>query len=251
MKLREKCAIVVGASSGIGEGLARRLGRAGFRVALIARREDELRAAADAINSAAGEVRAFVFPHDVRNIDEIPGLFERAFETLGGLTHIYYATGVMPKVEPQEYNFDKDRLMVEVNLLGCIAWLNCAADLFNRLKSGVIVGVGSIAGDRGRKGQPVYNTSKGAQAIYLEALRNRLAVHENVRVVTIKPGYVESSMTAGQGNLLWMISADEAARRIILAGEKSRGTVYVPRRWRVVSWVLRAMPSFIFKKLEV
>ncbi len=251
MNLREKCALVVGASSGIGEGLARRLGMAGYRVALVARREPELRRIADKINELAGRETAFVFPHDVRNVDEVPALFEKIFETLGGLTHVYFAAGVMPAVELNEYNLEKDRLMVEVNLLGCIAWLNCAADLFSRLKSGVIVGVGSIAGDRGRKGQPVYNTTKGAQAIYLESLRNRLASHDNVRVVTIKPGYVESTMTAGKGNLLWMISADEAARRIIEAGERSRGTVYVPRRWRFVSWVLRAIPSFIFRRLEV
>lgn len=251
MNLRDKCALVVGASSGIGEALARRLGRAGYRVALVARREDELRKTADLINGAAGAETAFVFPHDVSHVDDVPALFEKIFETLGGLTHVYYVAGVMPDVAVDEYNFEKDRLMVEVNLLGTIAWLNCAADLFNRLKSGVIIGVGSIAGDRGRKGQPVYNTTKGAQAIYLEALRNRLAVHDKVRVVTIKPGYVETAMMGGKRNLLWMISADEAARRVMDAGDRSRGTVYVPRRWRLVSWVLRAMPSFIFKRLEV
>lgn len=251
MELKDKCALVVGASSGIGEALARRLGRAGYRVALVARREEELRKTAAWINEQAGTETAFVFAHDVRNLDETPALFERIFETLGGLTHVYYAAGIMPLVQPDEYNFEKDRMMVEINLLGCMAWLNCAADLFNRLKRGVIVGVGSIAGDRGRKGQPAYNTSKGAQAIYLESLRNRLAVHDQVRVVTIKPGYVESGMTAGMGNLLWMISSDEAARRIMAAGDKSRGTVYVPRRWRFVSWVLRSIPSFIFKRLEV
>jgi len=251
MNLREKCALVVGASAGIGEEVARELGARGYRVALVARREESLRKIADDINSRAGQTLAHVFPHDVQNIQEIPELFEKIFVELGGLNDVYYVAGVMPRVAPDEYNTEKDALMVQVNLMGCIAWLNAAADLFNRLKSGVIVGVGSIAGDRGRRGQPVYNTTKGAQAIYLESLRNRLAAHDRVRVVTIKPGYVETEMLAGMGNLLWMISAAEAARRIVNAGEHSRGTVYVPRRWRVVSWVLRAIPSFIFKKLEV
>lgn len=251
MNLREKCALVVGASAGIGEAVARQLGARGYRVALVARREDQMRKTADAINAAAGRETAFVFPHDVRNTDEVPALFDKIFETLGGLSDVYYVAGTMPKVGPDEFNTEKDALMVQVNFLGCIAWLNAAADFFNRVKSGAIVGVGSIAGDRGRRGQPVYNASKGAQAIYLESLRNRLAVHDDVRVVTIKPGYVDTEMLAGQGNLLWMISADEAARRIVNAGERSRGTVYVPRRWRVVSWVLRCIPSFIFKRLEV
>lgn len=266
MELREKTALVVGASSGIGRAVARELGGRGYRVALVARRVEPTQAVADAINAESGlgggsppgsngdpaaGARAFVFAHDVRHTEEVPQLFEQIFETLGGLTDVYYVAGTMPKVAPDEYNTEKDRQMIEVNFLGCVAWLNAAADLFHRLKRGTIVGVGSIAGDRGRKGQPGYNASKGAQAIYLESLRNRLAVHRGVRVVTIKPGYVETEMLAGMGNLLWMISAEEAARRMVDAGERSRGTVYVPRRWRVVSWVLRAIPSFIFKKLEV
>ncbi|MBX7245186.1 MAG: SDR family NAD(P)-dependent oxidoreductase [Candidatus Sumerlaeaceae bacterium] len=248
--LKDKCAVVVGASSGIGAAVAVRLGRAGYRVALVARREEELKRLAGEINQRAGEERAFVFAHDASHFDEVPTLFDRIAETLGGMTMLVYAAGVMPKVEPEEYNFAKDRQMVEVNLLGMMAWGNAAAELFARLQSGVIVGVGSIAGDRGRKGQPGYNTSKGAQAIYLESLRNRLA-SKNVRVVTIKPGYVDTAMVRGMGNLLWMISADEAGRRIVAAAETARGTVYVPRRWRFVSLILTHIPSFIFKKLDI
>ncbi|MGI8907508.1 MAG: SDR family NAD(P)-dependent oxidoreductase [Candidatus Sumerlaeaceae bacterium] len=250
MKLEDRCALVIGASSGIGEALARRLARKGFKVALLARREEELRRLADGINQRAEVELAYVFPHSVTDYDEIPELFDRAVETMGGLTHVFYVASVMPKVAPDEYNFEKDRQMVEVNLLGMIAWLNQAAQFFSRLKAGVIVGVGSIAGDRGRKGNPVYNTSKGAEAIYLEALRNRLA-GAGVRVVTIKPGFVETAMTAGMGNLLWMISAEEAARRITEAAEHSSGTVYVPRRWALVSAVISSIPSFVFRKLDI
>jgi short-subunit dehydrogenase len=251
MNPKEKTAIVIGASSGIGSAVALELGRRGYGVALVARRVEAMRGAADAINAAAGREVAHVFAHDVSNIQEVPVLFEQIFETLGGVSDVYYVAGTMPKVAPDEFNTEKDAQMIQVNFLGCVAWLNAAADLFHRLKRGTIVGVGSIAGDRGRRGQPVYNASKGAQAIYLESLRNRLAIHDDVRVVTIKPGYVDTEMLAGMGNLLWMISAEEAARRIVNAGEHSRGTVYVPRRWRFVSWILRSIPSFIFKRLEV
>jgi short-subunit dehydrogenase len=250
MNLNSKCAVVIGASSGIGEAVARHFGRCGYRVALVARREEDLTRLATKINNRAGSEVAFVFPHDVTDFAAVPDLFEAIFEKLGGMTHVVYAAGVMPKVAPDEFDFDKDRQMVDVNLLGMIAWLNPAAELFQRLKSGVIVGVGSIAGDRGRKGNPVYNTSKGAQAIYLEALDNRLAA-SGVRVVTIKPGFVETAMTAGMGNLLWMISADEAGRRIVDAAERKRGVVYVPRRWRLVSWIISAIPSAIFRQLDI
>ncbi|MEI7633254.1 MAG: SDR family NAD(P)-dependent oxidoreductase [bacterium] len=249
--IRDKCAIVVGASSGIGEAAAVQLARRGYRVALVARREHELRKIAERINSRspAGEERALVFAHDVTHFNEVPELFDRIAQSLGGLTLVVYAAGVMPRVEPEEYDFSKDLKMVEVNLLGMIAWLNEAAQLFTRLQAGTIVGIGSIAGDRGRKGQPVYNTSKGAQAIYLETLRNRLAKH-NVRVVTIKPGYIDTLMTRGMGNLLWMISAEEAGRLVANAAETARATVYVPARWRIVAWLLVHIPSFIFRRLD-
>lgn len=250
MKLREKCALVIGASSGMGAATARRLARRGYRVAMVARREEDLKILAGQINARAGAEVAFQFCHDVKNADEVPGLFDSIVETLGGLSLVIYASGAMPKVEEDEYDFEKDRTMVEVNVLGMIAWLNQAASLFSRLQAGTIVGIGSIAGDRGRSGQPVYNTTKGAQAIYLEALRNRLA-SRNVRVVTIKPGFVDTAMTAGMGDLLWMISADEAARQIVQAAHRSRGTVYVPRRWGLVSWVIIHMPSFLFRRLGI
>jgi len=250
VELREKCALIVGASSGIGEAVARRLAKAGWRVALVARREDRLQALAAAINRRGEDRPALAYPHDVTNYDAVPALFDRIVEDLGGLSMVVYAAGVMPAVEPDEYDFAKDRRMVEVNLLGCMAWLNEAADLFTRLQAGTIVGIGSIAGDRGRRGQPAYNTSKGAQAIYLESLRNRLD-QRGVRVVTIKPGYVETEMTQGLGNLPMMISATEAGRQVVRAALTSRGTVYVPKRWGLIGLAIRHIPSFIFRKLDI
>jgi short-subunit dehydrogenase len=251
MSWNAQTAIVIGASSGIGAAVARRLAREGWTVALVARREDKLRTLAEAINRRAGATVAHVFRHDVREFDDVPGLFEEIVDKLGGLGLLVYASGAMPEVGPNEYNFAKDREMVEVNLLGMMAWVDEAADLFERVQHGILVGIGSVAGDRGRKGQPGYNTSKGAQAIFLESLRNRLAQHEDVRVITIKPGYVATEMTAHLGQKLWMISADEAAQRIVRAIDKARGEVYVPRRWRFVSLAIRHIPSFLFKKLEI
>jgi NAD(P)-dependent dehydrogenase (short-subunit alcohol dehydrogenase family) len=250
MHLNDKCALVIGASSGIGANLARRLARDGYRVAAVARRESELSALAQEINQRAGKEVAFFFPHDVTDYDAVPDLLDKVFETLGGLTHVYYAAGILRTFNAEEYSFAKDREMVEINLMGMIAWLDSVAPLFMRLKQGVIVGIGSVAGDRGRKGNPGYNTSKGAQAIYLEALRNRLDAF-NVRVITIKPGFIETPMTAGMGNLPFMITADEAARLILKAAETSRGTVYVPLRWKFIMWIICSIPSFIFRKLEI
>lgn len=243
-------ALVVGASSGIGEALCRRLAADDCRVVMVARRRDELERIATEINELCGEERAFPVEHDVLRWKEVPVLFEEVPRTLGGLDLVIYAAGVMHPVDFEEYDTAKDVHTVQVNLLGAMAWLNAAAARFRRLGGGTIVGIGSIAGDRGRSGNPGYNVSKGALAIYLEALRNRVA-RRGTRVVTIKPGFVETPMTAEVEGMFWVVSADRAAEIILDKAKKGAKTAYVPARWRLVSWIIRSIPSFIFRRLKV
>lgn len=241
-------ALVIGASSGIGEALARRLAADGAKVALVARREGELRRVMDEINSAAESERAIAVAHDVRAVDDVPGLVQEIARRLGGLDLVVYAAGTMPEVAVDEFNTIKDREMIEVNLVGAVAWLNPVAERMARLARGTIVGIGSVAGDRGRAPNPVYCTSKAGFHTYLEALRNRLA-KLGVRVVTIKPGFVDTVMTRGKEGLFWVISAERAAEIILKKARRGVVTAYVPARWRLVMMVVRSIPSFIFTKL--
>ena len=243
-------AIVVGASSGMGAEIARQLAAKGCRVALVARREAELAALADQLNAGVTEPGAFCYAHDVRNFSEVPALFQNICRDLGGLDVIFYAAGVMPRITDNEYSFDKDRAMIEINVLGAIAWLNEAAQRFEAAGTGTIVGLSSVAGDRGRRGQPVYCTSKAALDTYLEALRNRVG-RVGVRVVTIKPGPVDTPLTKGLDKLPMVISADDAARQIIAASEKGKRVAYVPDKWRPVMAIIRSIPSPIFQKMNI
>ena len=244
-----KQAIIVGASSGMGASVARQLAKQGCQVALVARRQGELHRLADEINEqGAGQARAYV--HDVACHEEVPGLFQQICRDLGGLDLIVYAAGVMPRLTPEEYTFAKDRAMIEVNVLGAIAWLNEAAQRFGAARSGTIVGISSVAGDRGRRGQPVYCASKAALNTYLEGLRNRVG-RFGVAVVTIKPGPVDTPMTEGLDKLPLLISADEAARQLLAAAGRGVHTAYVPGKWRPIMFVLRNIPSFLFKKMNV
>jgi len=243
-------ALVIGASSGIGEAIARRLAAGGVKVAIVARREKELLRVAEEINTAAGSDISLAVAHDVRAFDDVPGLVREIARRLGGLDLVVFAAGVMPAVERDEYDTEKDRMMMEVNAIGAMAWLNPIADRMARLGRGTIVGIGSVAGDRGRSGNPGYGASKAAFHAYLEALRNRVAV-KGVKVVTIKPGFVDTAMTKGKEGLFWVISPDRAAEIILDKAARGATTAYVPARWRVVMTIIRAIPSMIFTKLGI
>jgi decaprenylphospho-beta-D-erythro-pentofuranosid-2-ulose 2-reductase len=241
-------AIVVGASSGIGEAVARRLAHAGCRVALVARRALELRQVADEIERSGG--RASVHPHDVRAPEYVPGLFTEVCGALGGLDLIVYAAGIMPRIGREEYSFTTDAEIVRVNLLGAVAWLNQAVARFTAAGAGTIVGISSVAGDRGRRGNPVYHATKAGLDAYLESLRNR-ATRQGVSVVTVKPGPVDTPMSRGLPRLPLLISADEAAARILRVARRGSGVAYIPAAWRPIMFVLRNLPGWLFQRLDI
>ncbi len=242
-------AIVIGASSGMGEALARRLAQEGYAVALVARRADRLKKVCAEISSQQGSARARSYPHDATRFAEIPKLFQTILRDLGRLDVIVYASGVMPAVGLSEFNVEKDRAMIEVNVLGAMAWLDQAAMLFERTGGGHIVGISSVAGDRGRVLNPVYNASKAALTTYLEALRNRLT-RKGVHVLTVKPGFVDTEMLKGVKRAFWVISPGQLADAVWKAIRRNKQTIYVPARWRWVMLIVRHIPSFIFRRLS-
>jgi NAD(P)-dependent dehydrogenase (short-subunit alcohol dehydrogenase family) len=141
--------------------------------------------------------------------------------------------------------------MIEVNLLGAMAWMNLAAARFEAARGGTIVGISSIAGERGRRGNPAYCTSKAALTVYLEALRNRLARY-GVNVVTIKPGFVDTAMTRGMKGLFWLVSPEQASSRSLALARRGTGaSAFVPARWALVAMIIRAIPSFVFRRMNL
>jgi NAD(P)-dependent dehydrogenase (short-subunit alcohol dehydrogenase family) len=241
--LNYKHAIIVGASSGLGRELALQLAQAGCRTAILAPDIEQLQAVASLKPGLL-----LPFAHDVRQYDTVPALFLEITKQLGGLDLIIYCSGVMPDVGPAEFNFEKDRAMIEINVLGGIAWLNQAAIRFQETKSGTIIGIGSVAGDRGRCGQPGYNTSKAALATYLEALRNRLS-KLGVHVVTVKPGPMQTPMTQHL-HLKGAMQPDAVARKILSKAHK-KGEVYIKYTHRIIFACIRLTPSSIFRRLKI
>lgn len=245
-----RTAIVVGGSSGIGAALARRLAREGYTLALVGRRPEPLQALCGQINAAAGTVRARPYPHDATHYDEVPVLFQEILRDLGRVDVVVYSAGLLLPVTLSEFDFAKDCAMLQANLLGGMAWLNQAAQLFERTRSGHLVGVSSIAGERGRVGNPAYNASKAGLNSYLESLRNRLS-RKGVHVLTVKPGFVDTPMLRGSNaKKMWVIPPEQAAEDIWRALRGRKQTAFSPARWRLVALALHHVPSFIFRRLS-
>lgn len=242
-------ALIVGASSGIGAALARSLAADGCRVALVARREHKLLALAREIECQAGNKLALPYAHDVTDTGAVPALFETITRDLGGLDLVIYAAGIMPAVGPVEYDTRKDAEIIAANFTGAVAWLNEAARRFEKSNSGTIVGISSVAGDRGRRGNPVYGATKAALNAYLESLRNRIE-RRGAFVVTVKPGPVDTPMTQGL-KAPGMIPVEQAAAEILLAAKNNVRVAYVPGKWKLIMAVIRAIPAPIFKYLPI
>lgn len=244
-----KRAILVGASSGIGAALAKQLASDGWTLALLARRADRLAALCEEINASAGEVRAVSYVHDVTDTASVPGLLQQILAELGGLDLIIYNSGIALPTGFKHYNFETDRKMTEVNYIGALAWLDPAATMFQSLGAGHIVGISSVAGDRGRVKNPAYNASKAALTCYLEALRNRLS-RRGVHVLTVKPGYVATELTQGQKGMFLVISPEKAAADISKAIRRRKQQIYTPWFWGWIMLLVRNIPSVLFRRMS-
>ena len=220
-------------------------------LALVDRNAGKLETLCDEINQKYQEVRAVLYEHDVTVYDKISDLFRKIVADLGGLDLFVYVAGVIYFPGMDEFNFVEDYKMVEVNLLGAMAWMSEVAPVFQSMRGGQIVGISSVAGDRGRVGNPGYNTSKAGFTCYLEALRNRLTRH-GVNVITIKPGMVKTQMLdlPNAPKPMLAVTAEQAAEGIWKAIKKRKQVAYVGGIWRWVMLVLRHVPSFIFRRLS-
>jgi len=244
-----RTALIVGASSGVGAALAQRLARESYALGLAARRIDRLQALCDELKHTHG-TRTFAYQHDVINTHEVPALLEKADSDLGGLDLFIYCAGVLFPNDPTAYHTDDDQFILQVNLLGAAAWINPVAQHFHHKHAGHIVGIGSIAGDRGRRGMPAYTASKAGLHTYLEGMRNRLW-RDGVTVTTVKLGQVETDMLKNADRKRRPISADRAAELIWRAIERRKQTVYVPSWWRWIGLAVQHLPSIVFRRLNI
>lgn len=244
-----KRAIIVGACGGLGTALTHKLAREGWTLALLARKGDCPEALSAELN-ADGAVRALSYIHDVNKNGEVPSLLKKIIADLGGLDMIIYNAGINMPPGMEKLNAEDDIKMIQVNLLGAVAWLAPVGDLFKEAKSGIIVGISSVAGDRGRITNPGYNTSKAGLTTYLEAMRNRFTLH-GVHVLTVKPGFIATDMLrASAGPKPFTVTPEHAADDIYKAICSRKQVIYTHPIWRWIMLALTHTPSVIFRRLN-
>lgn len=241
--------LVVGATSAIAAETARVYAAYGARLFLTGRNAERLEAvAADLRVRGARAVETAVL--DVTDRPRGDAVMEAAWAAFGGLDVALLAHGVLPDQARCQASAAETIETLDVNFVSTVALLTPLANRFEAARSGCIAVIGSVAGDRGRQSNYVYGAAKGGLDRFLEGLRNRL-FHAGVAVVTLKPGFVDTPMTAGlrQGPLF--ASARRAGRAIHRAIERRRDVAYIPWFWRPIMAVIRAIPRTAFKRLRL
>jgi short-subunit dehydrogenase len=242
-----KRVVVVGATDGLGKALAAEYASRGSWVCLVGRGAERLEAVRAELSRRYPDATVTSVLCDLRDRDRIAPAFEEAVASIGHCDLFLYNAGVMHHGDSLTAEPGKDRETMEVNAVAAVEMLGLAANYFREARRGQIAAISSIAGDRGRKGNPAYNASKAALTTYLEGLRNRLFPF-GVTVSTVKPGFVGTRMTAGKAGLFWVSPPEETARIIADRLERRHEVFYVYRRWGLFGLALRHVPRFLFKR---
>jgi short-subunit dehydrogenase len=239
--------LILGAGSSIAKEAARLLASRGETLFLAGHDPEELeRQAEDLRIRWGGQVAVGRF--DALEPAGHPALFERVLAELGRLDAVIVACGYLGP-DPAAVVGDEPGRILAVNCSGLLPMLGWCAEHMRANRAGVILGIGSVAGDRGRQSNFVYGAAKGAFALWLQGLRNRLHPY-GVRVVTFKPGFVDTPMTFGRTGLFRVAAPGAAAAALVRALEGRAEVVYFPGAWRWIMLVVRAIPERIFKAMK-
>ncbi len=241
MNLNAKVAWVVGGSSGIGAAAARELVRRGARVAVSARREDQLREVARG--------RMLVVPADVTDADALATAAERIRAELGPIDIALLSAGYWKQMDPGDWDTGVFDQHVRVNLSGMSNAIAAVLPAMLERRSGLIAGISSVAGYRGLAGAEAYGATKAAQINLLESLRVHVA-RTGVRVCTICPGFVRTDLTSGNRfPMPFMIEPEQAARSMCDGIERERAEIVFPARMALAMKAARFIPAGLWPAL--
>jgi short-subunit dehydrogenase len=243
----EENVLILGATSDMAVAIARQLALEGYSITLAARNTDRLSALEGdlrvrfkaTVNSAAFDALEFSSHHEFyQSLSEKPDIVICVFGLLGDQ-------------DEAQQNWLKCHEIINSNYTGAVSILNVVANDFERRKKGVIVGISSVAGERGRQSNYIYGSAKAGFTAYLSGLRNRL-FHHGVHVMTVKPGFVKTKMIEDIATPAPLTaSPKKVAVQISRAIRKKKDTVYVLPLWGLIMLIIKMIPEAIFKRLKL
>lgn len=242
--------LIAGATSAIAQEIARNFALEGCEIILAGRNNEKLQAVAQDLRSR-GSPRSEVIAFDAADASSARSLFSRAEATLGPVSHLVIAHGVLgsaPDLSPQTEA--EAATLFQVNTLSAITLGFESARVFAERKSGSITFVSSVAGERGRKSILLYGPTKAALTSFASGLRNYLSA-TGVHVLTVLPGVVRTPMTAHLKHGPLTAEAATVGRDIHRAIRARRNYLYTPRRWQLIMTIIKTIPECLFKRLSL
>ncbi len=241
--------LILGATSAIAVATSRLLARQGASFFLVARDKAKLEAvSADLLTRGARAVRGYIVDLDATDLH--PQMLALAVETLGELDLALLAHGVLGEQADAEKSYSTTEAVLHTNFLSPVSLITWLANYFESRSGGCLAVISSVAGDRGRKSNYVYGASKGALSIFLDGVRNRID-RAGVHVLTIKPGFVATPMTAHLPHGPLFAQPIAIGRGILKAVASRRDEVYLPGFWALIMLAVRSVPRRIFKNMNM
>jgi decaprenylphospho-beta-D-erythro-pentofuranosid-2-ulose 2-reductase len=224
--------LIFGATSGIARGIAHAFAKRGDNLFLAGRDEVELNKIAQDLKIRYGAtVETLEF--DIEHYKTPPHI-----DNLDG---IVYAIGYMGT---------HIKKTLKINFSYAVDVLNHYVGYFETRKQGFIVGISSVAGERGRQSNYIYGAAKAGFSTYLQGLRNKLSKN-NIKVITIKPGFIDTAMTFGLPGLFLVADPNAIGEKIANAVNKKSDVLYLPWFWKYIMLIIKSIPEFIFKRLSL
>ena len=238
--------LIIGATSAIAEATARIWAQRGDELFLVARNEERLKIISKDLNvRGAPEVHSYCM--DANNFDRHSSILDKVFEVSGAIDIVLIAHGTLSNQKECEHSIELTMQEIKTNALSVIALLTHLANRFEKQGTGTIAVISSVAGDRGRASNYVYGSAKAMVTTFTSGLRQRF-YKSGVAVVTIKPGFVDTPMTAKfKKGLLWA-KPETVAEKIVCAIDKRKDEVYVPAFWWAVMAVIKTLPTWIAQR---
>ena len=241
--------LIIGATSAIAEASARIWAQKGDQLFLVGRNQEQLNLIGqDLLVRGSPKVKNFCV--DLNNLDAHHLILDNAFHEFGTIDIVLIAHGTLSNQSECESSVDLTLEEIKTNALSSISLLTLLGNRFEQQRSGVIAIISSVAGDRGRQSNYVYGSAKGMLNTFTSGLRQRL-YKSGVSVLTVKPGFVDTPMTADfKKGFLWS-SPSGIAKLIVSGSEKANSEIYAPKYWWFIMFIIKIIPTKTFIKFNL